>query len=149
MTSPSPTPPVPLGPVLLFDGECALCRSVMLLLVRWDRDGRLRGAALQGAAAQAYLRRHGLPTEDFDTLIWVPGWGGAEEGVRLVRTDGVVAALRAVSCRRARWVAGLIALWPRPVRDAAYRGVARGRRLLGAGPERDWPPVAWRGRFLD
>lgn len=142
-------PAVYVGPVLLFDGECALCRTLTGLLLRWDRSGALRLAALQGPAAQAYLRRHGLPTRDFDTLIWVPCWGETDDGRRLVRTDGVVAALRALGSRPARMAAWLLALWPRPLRDAAYRAVARGRTVLGGGRGRDWPPAAWRGRFLD
>ncbi len=146
---PMPMPEVPPGPVLLFDGECALCRAVVGLLLRADRAGTLRFAPLQGPAAQAHLRRHGLPTDDFDSLILVPDWGADDARVGLFRTDGVIAALRSLGSRPARTVAWLLARWPRPWRDAVYRGVARGRSVLGAGPGRGWPPAEWHGRFLD
>jgi predicted DCC family thiol-disulfide oxidoreductase YuxK len=135
------------GPVLLYDGECGLCRACVRLLLRADRAGRLRFAPLQGAAAQAWLRARGLPTEDFDTLLFVPEWPGTDAVEPLVRTDGALAA-----CAAAGGVAGALAglrHLPRPWRDAAYRGIARVRRrvLPAPGPDPRADP-RWSGRFL-
>src|SRR5688572_12325015 len=92
-----PTPSAaPGGPVLFFDGECGLCNRVVRLMLRLDRHGRLRFAPLQGAVAQEYLRRHGLPTHDFETLIYVPDWARRDRPDHLERTAGVLAALRAI-----------------------------------------------------
>ena len=127
----NPPPSAPPGPVLLFDGECGLCQRIVRLLLRLDGDARVRFAPLQGPAAQALLRARGLPLRDFDSLVWVPDWSGRESGDILVRTDGAIAALRACG-GMGRALAGLLAIFPAPWRDAGYRLVARWRyRIFG------------------
>ena len=138
----------PAGPVLLFDGECGLCHRIVRLLLRWDRGGRLRFAPLQGPAAQAYLRAVGLPTEDFDSLVFVPDWSRRDGAGFLRRTDGVIAALRAVG-GGARVVAGAGAVLPVGWRDAGYRVVARWRyRMFGTWRPRPLERAEWAARMM-
>ena len=116
------------GPVLLFDGECRLCVRCVRLLLASDRRGRLRFAPLQGEAAQSYLRERGLPTEDFDSAIFVPDWKLRLETGSLFRTDALLAATRAVG---GGWqLAGWLRFLPRTWRDLFYRWVARWRRHI-------------------
>jgi len=135
------------APVLLFDGECGLCQRIVRALLRRDRREVLRFASLQGPAAQAYLRDQGLPTEDFDSLVFVPNWSRPTHGDYRLRTDGALAALRAVG--GPPWAVALIAVWPAAWRDAGYRLVARWRyRIFGR-----WKPGVldrpeWSNRFL-
>ena len=137
------------GPVLFFDGECGLCHRLVRVLLRLDRAGRLRFAPLQGSAAQGYLRAHGLPTADFDTLIFVPEWNRRAEARPLVRTAGVIAALRSVGSRGARALAAGLALFPAAVRDAGYRAVGRWRyRIFGPWVPRPLAQPEWATRFL-
>lgn len=137
------------GPVLFFDGTCGLCQRIVRGLLRVDRAGRLHYGALQSPVAQAYLRSHGLPTEDFDSLIFVPEWTRRDRPEYLGRTAGVIAALRATGGTGARGVAGLLAMLPVRVRDAGYRGIARGRhRLFGPWQERPLHRPEWAGRFF-
>jgi predicted DCC family thiol-disulfide oxidoreductase YuxK len=147
-----PTPlqsPTRSEPVLFFDGECGLCNRIVRLLLRLDRRGTLRFAPLQGPNAQAYLRHHGLPLTDFNSLIFVPNWATRERPEFLFRTDGAIAALRAVGGVRATvlaWVRFLPAAW----RDALYKLVARWRyRLFGKWAACPLPRPEWRARFLD
>jgi len=137
------------GPVLFFDGECGLCNRVVRVLLRLDRRGALHFAPLQGASAQAYLRQHGLPTADFDSLIFVPNWATRDQPEFLQRTDGVVAALRAIGGIRGTtlaWIRFLPVSW----RDALYKIVARWRyRLFGEWVACPLPRPEWRTRFLD
>ncbi len=148
------------GPVLLFDGECGLCNRIVRGLLRLDRGGRLRFAPLQGPAAQAYLRAVGLPTEDFDSLVFVSDWARREGPARgdsggagaraayLLRTDGVIAALRAVG-GLAPALAGVLAIFPARWRDAGYRLVARWRyRMFGEWRPRPLARAEWAARFL-
>lgn len=138
----------PGGPVLLFDGTCGLCNRCVRLLLRLDRRGRLRFAPLQGAPAQAYLRRQGLAEEDFDSLVFVPDWSRPEPADYLRRTDGVVAALKACGgfgAALGRALGAVPATW----RDAGYRLVARWRyRLWGEWRPRPLARPEWAGRFL-
>lgn len=134
-------------PVLLYDGECGLCNACVRLLLRADRAGALRYAPLQSATAQEFLRRQGLPTEDFDTLIFVPDWDRPAPGRYLSRTDGVLAACAVAG----GWLGPLAELrvLPRGWRDAAYKLVARLRyRLLGKYQPSPLPEPEWEQRFL-
>ena len=137
------------GPVLLFDGECGLCRRVVRLLLRLDRGAGLRFAPLQGPAAQAFLRRHGLPATDFDSLVFVPDWAQRERPGFLLRTDGAMAALR--ECGGAgRALAVGLAIFPPTWRDAGYRLVARWRyRVFGEWKPRPLARAEWAARFLE
>jgi predicted DCC family thiol-disulfide oxidoreductase YuxK len=137
------------GPVLLFDDECGLCQAIVRLLRARDAAGRLRFAPLQGAAAQAWLRERGLPTEDFDTILFVDEWAERVRGPYRERTAGVIAALRALDRGSARTAADLLALVPGPLRDAGYRGVARVRkRIFGGGRPGAWRGPEWAGRIV-
>jgi predicted DCC family thiol-disulfide oxidoreductase YuxK len=139
----------PTGPVLFFDGECGLCNRVVRLLLRLDRHARLRFAPLQSEPAQAYLRAHGLPTLDFDTIIFVPDWNRRERPEYLLRSAGVIGALRAVSNSVTRLLAGLLGVFPASVRDAGYRWVGHWRyRIFGPWRPRPLPRPEWAERFL-
>ncbi len=136
------------GPVLLYDGDCGLCNRVVRLLLRLDRAERLRFARLQGEAGQAYLRAHGLPAADFDSLVFVPDWSRREQREFLLRTDGVIAALR-VCGGVATELAAVLEVVPVRWRDAGYRLVARWRyRIFGQWRPRPLARPEWAERFL-
>jgi predicted DCC family thiol-disulfide oxidoreductase YuxK len=141
--------PASNAPVLFFDGECGLCNRIVRLLLRLDRRGILRFAPLQGPTAQEYLRRHGLPLTDFDSLIFVPDWAARNQPEFLKRTDGVVAALRAIG-GAAGTILASIRFLPAAWRDALYRIVARCRyRLFGKWVACPLPRPEWQSRFLE
>jgi predicted DCC family thiol-disulfide oxidoreductase YuxK len=133
-------------PVLLYDGNCGLCSRVVRRLLRSDRAGRLTFAPLQGGPAQAYLRARGLPTEDFDSLIFVPDWSDPAGAAPLQRTDGALAAAAVVGggWKSITWLRVL----PAGFRDLFYRLIARTRYALfgeyRGSPLADLNP----GRFL-
>ena len=134
------------GPVLLYDGECGLCNRLVRRLLAVDSEGKLRFAPLQGPFAQAYLQAHGLPVADFSTLVFVPDWP-VSEAAPLLRTDGVIAALRAVG---RPGFASMLALFPRFLRDAGYKLVAKMRyAVFGPWKACPLPRPEWRARFLD
>ena len=136
------------GPVLLYDGDCGLCNRVVRLLLWLDRAERLRFARLQGEAGQAYLRAHGLPAADFDSLVFVPDWPRREQREFLLRTDGVIAALR-VCGGVATELAAVLEVVPERWRDAGYRLVARWRyRIFGQWRPRPLARPDWAERFL-
>lgn len=135
------------GPVLFFDGECGLCNRIVRGLLRLDSRGVLRYAPLQGPTAQTYLRAHGLPTEDFDSLVFVPDWARRDEAEFSMRTDGALAAARAVggAGRMLAWAQVIPAQW----RDAGYKLVARYRyQIWGEWTPRPLARPEWAARFL-
>lgn len=145
MTPAAPPAEVPSGPVLLYDGACGFCSATVQLVLRRDRRGTLRFAALQGAYARDLIARH-QELAGVDSLVW------AEPSARGER----VFVRSAASLRLARYLAGhwhlalLIWLLPRFLRDSAYDVVARHRHRLGGPAEACFvPPPEMRLRFLD
>jgi predicted DCC family thiol-disulfide oxidoreductase YuxK len=135
-------------PVLFYDGECGLCNFVVRFLLREDGPGRMHFAPLQSAPAEAYLRAQGLPTEDFDSLVFVPDWRRQEPGAYQLRTTGV---LRAADEIGGVWrVLSWLRVLPGWLRDPFYKLVARLRYVLFG--EFHGEPLAkskeWGGRFL-
>jgi predicted DCC family thiol-disulfide oxidoreductase YuxK len=136
-------------PVLLFDGECGLCNRVVRLLLRLDRTGRLFFAPLQGPAAQSYLLAQGLPTQDFSTIVYVPDWRRQDRRDFLLRTDGIVAALRTAG-GVGNFLGAALAVVPTACRDAGYKLVARWRyRVFGPWRACPLPKPEWKARFLE
>lgn len=132
---------------MLFDGECGLCQRVVRLLLRLDSGGRLSFAPLQSAPAQDFLRRHGLPTQDFDSVVFVPAWNPSVLVPYQVRTDGICAALAQLGRPWCYLAAGRHL--PRPVRDAAYRLIARSRHaIFGRARPAPLRRPDWDHRFL-
>ncbi len=137
----------PNGPVLLYDGTCGFCAESVQLVLRHDRAGTLRFAALQGELGTRVRTEH-PELEGVDSMVWMePGSGGAPGRV-LTRSD---AALRIARYLGGWWsLARLGQAVPRPLRDAAYDLVARHRhRLLAGGPACLVPGPEVRARFLD
>jgi len=138
------------GPVLLYDGNCGLCNRAVRFLLAIDRRGILRFSKLQGGPAQAWLRAHGLPAGDFESMVFVRDWSGGGDAGRdahALRTDALAAALEACGGpgRFLAWVRFI----PRPLRDGAYRLIARLRyRLFGGWSDRPLPRPEWEDRFI-
>jgi predicted DCC family thiol-disulfide oxidoreductase YuxK len=134
-------------PVLLYDGTCGFCAESVQFVLRHDRRGTLRFAALQGAFGTEVRARH-PELEGVDSVIWVdpPSDGGADRV--FVRSDAAI--------RVARYLGGwfklvrLGRLLPRFMRDGLYDTIARHRhRLLSNGPSCLIPAPEVRERFLD
>ena len=94
--------------VIVFDGVCALCSRWVRFLLRFDRAGRYRFAAMQGQQGSAMLRAHGLdPQEPMSFLLLDDAPGTAPARPRPVpeaTSYGTLAAalLALIGCRR-RW----------------------------------------------
>lgn len=116
--------------LVLIDGECNLCNATGMWVNLRDKKRRFRFQALQSEEGREVLEGHGLPTDDYDTMVLVEG------GKAYTRST---AALRIARRLRQPWplLYGFIIV-PKPLRDAAYRFVARNRhrwrRKRQAGP---------------
>jgi predicted DCC family thiol-disulfide oxidoreductase YuxK len=137
----------PPSPLLLYDGTCGFCAESVQLILRHDRAGTLRFAALQGATGIA-VRAANPGLDRVDSMVWVEPDPAGGPGRVHTRSD---AALRIARYLGGWWhLARVGRLLPRPLRDAAYDLVARHRhRLLSEGPACLVPPPDVRARFLD
>jgi predicted DCC family thiol-disulfide oxidoreductase YuxK len=128
-----------------YDGVCGLCNGFVLL--RRDREGRLRFAPLQGEAARELLTPHQVDPADLDTIYVIAGWRTPHERA-LARSKGVLHAVRELGGPLAS-AARLASIVPSPVADAVYRLLASGRyRVFGKFDRCPAPPPDWRSRFL-
>lgn len=138
---PSPRTADAEGPIVLYDGVCGLCDRWVQLVLRNDRRGRFRFAALQSDAGRALLEKSGLPPQALDSIVLVEG-------------DGVWRKSRAALRIARRMDAPWPLLWPlvivpRRVADLFYDLVAKNRyRIFGKLDACMIPPPEARARFL-
>ena len=60
-------------PTIVFDGLCPLCSTNARFILKHDRSGRFRLAAMQGEVGAALYRRFGIDPADPQSLILVEG----------------------------------------------------------------------------
>ena len=133
------------APVLLYDGVCGFCNGAVQTILKHDRRGVLRFAALQSAFGQAVLQRH-PELAGVDSVVFVERGPGVER----VHTRSA-ASLRVAAYLGGWWKLFLAArVLPAPVRDFFYDLVARYRyRFFGKYDACLLPPPEVRARFID
>jgi predicted DCC family thiol-disulfide oxidoreductase YuxK len=133
------------APVLLYDGVCGFCNKAVQTILKHDRRGEMRFAALQSEYGRAVLKRH-PELEGVDSVVLVERGPGGER----------VHARSAASLRVAAYLGGPWKLFlaariiPAPVRDFFYNLVARYRyRFFGKHDSCLLPPPEARARFIE
>ncbi|HYL46098.1 MAG TPA: DCC1-like thiol-disulfide oxidoreductase family protein [Candidatus Limnocylindrales bacterium] len=129
--------------MVFYDGHCALCHGTVVFVLKQDRSGELfRFAPLQGSKFSEEVapeRRAGLP----DSIVVQ-----TNDGALLVRSNAFLHILRRLGGVWKFW-AGIVAIFPRGLRDAVYNFIARIRYRV-FGTREDLCPVIppeQRGRF--
>ncbi len=130
------------GPVLFFDGECNLCNGAVQFVIRHDRNGVIRFAALQSVpgkvATTEVQKKYGRVP---DSIILL------EAGNYYVESD---AALHLTAYLDGGWkLLRYLRIFPRILRDFVYGIVSRNRyRWFGKRDECMIPTPALRSRFI-
>jgi len=140
-------------PILLYDGLCGLCHRLVQFILHRDRAAIFRFATLQSPLAARILTSHGANPTDLDTVYVVlnhdPGKDSQPAESLLARSDAVLFVLLQLGgiWRPFALVSRFI---PRPLRDLAYRVIARTRyRIFGRYNTCPLPIESTRARFLD
>ncbi len=111
--------------IVVFDGVCVLCSHWVGFVLRHDRHGLYKFAAMQTTIGRKLLAEHGLDPDDPTSFLLF------EQGRSYTDTDAIVRVLKSFG---GAWkiVSALIAFVPRFMRDPMYRWTARNRyRLFG------------------
>ena len=142
-------PPLPTGVlVVLYDGVCGLCNSLVRFLLARDHRAQFRFASLQGRLAADILGRHGRQvTPNLDTIYVVESLATGQE-----RLESKSAAVLALARRIGfPWsTLGILRIAPRFIRDFCYDLIARSRyRIWGKHDVCPIPRPEWRDRFLE
>lgn len=130
-----------MGAVVLFDGVCNFCNASINFIIEHDKTGYFKFAPLQSEIGEKLLVKHGIDTVETDSVILVEGekaYIHSEAALRIARRlDGAWS-----------WAFALRVI-PRPVRDLAYKLIARHRyRFFGRRDACMMPTPDIRARFL-
>lgn len=133
-------------PVLLYDGVCGFCNRSVRAIIRFDRHGALRFAALDSDFAREVVARH-PELADVDSMVYVEN-PGRPDGRAIVRSAASLAVYRYLGgAFRLLLLFGLI---PAKVRDWGYDRFAAVRyRVAGKYDTCPIPPPSVRARFID
>lgn len=127
--------------ILLFDGVCNLCNSIVQFTIKRDPKEKFKFASLQSESGQALLKKFGLPTDDFDSFVFINGdkyFLKSSAGLHVLKELGGVWKL---------FFAFII--FPRPLRDFVYNIIARTRyKLFGKRDTCMVPSPHLKQRFL-
>ena len=128
-------------PVLLFDGHCNFCNAWVKLIVNRDNAKKILFAPLQSPVGRKMLEEHQIDVNYIDSLVFFE-----EEGFSVSST----AALRIFSYLDG-WERHLqlLAILPRPFRDAVYHFMAKYRyKWFGRSEQCMIPTPELRERIL-
>ena len=128
-------------PILLFDGHCNFCNAWVRLIVNRDNTKKILFAPLQSPVGRKMLEEHQIDVNYADSLVFFE-----EEGFSVSST----AALRIFS-NLDGWERHLqlLAIVPRPIRDAVYNFIAKYRyKWFGRREQCMIPTPEVRERFL-
>lgn len=105
--------------IILFDGICNFCNQTVVFVLKRDRKGYFSFSSLQSNFGQNFLKAQGMPTHDFDSMIFVQG--------DKIYTESS-AALQITKHLSGLWpVFSVFLLIPRPIRDYVYRLISKNR----------------------
>jgi predicted DCC family thiol-disulfide oxidoreductase YuxK len=128
--------------IIVFDGVCVLCSRWVDFVLRRDLPGRYKFAAMQSASGRALLIEHGIDPDDPLSFLLLEGEKGYTD------TDAIVRILRSFGPAW-RFVALLVSIVPRFIRDPLYRWIARHRySMFGRRNECRLPTADVADRFL-
>ena len=129
--------------LVIYDGDCNLCATIVKFIIPRDRSGVIRFAALQSETARQWeaISSHPMPEDIRNTFIWI------ERGRIYIKST---AALRMVRRLSGVWpLLSIFLLIPTWVRDPFYTLVASNRYRWFGKRESCLVAVAeYRDRFL-
>lgn len=131
-----------IKPILLFDGVCTLCNSLVSFVIRRDPKGIFQFASLQSDTGQRLLLQQGLPTSQLNTFVLI-------EGSRYYTES--TAALHLFKKLGGLWTfLYLFIIVPRQLRDMVYHWIAKNRyKWFGKKEQCMLPTADIKDRFLD
>lgn len=59
--------------IILFDGVCNLCNGFVQFIIKRDPEAKFKFASIQSESGQSLLNKLGLPTNDFDSFVYIKG----------------------------------------------------------------------------
>ena len=115
-------------PIILYDGVCNLCTSSVQFVIQRDARKQFRFASLQSSVADKYL---GIQNQDrLASMVLIVG--------NQVYRQSTAALLTAKRLDGLWPILAIFLVIPRPIRDVAYRWVAKHRYHVLGKQEHCW-----------
>lgn len=129
------------SPIILFDGVCNFCNASVNFIIRQDKQGVFRFAALQSGAGQKLLAHYRLPQKEFASFVLIDAGKVYQKSSAGLKVYGKLPWYW--KWTQAFW------LTPKFIRDAVYDWVARNRyKWFGKKETCMMPTPEIRNRFL-
>jgi predicted DCC family thiol-disulfide oxidoreductase YuxK len=110
---------MPAGRVIVFDGFCHVCSGGVRFVLRHPVDPPYEMVPMQSERGRALLSAHGIDPEDPTTFLVLDG------GRAMTESDGCIHVATELGGIWSLAAAGRVV--PKPLRDWAYRVLARNR----------------------
>jgi predicted DCC family thiol-disulfide oxidoreductase YuxK len=131
------------NPLLLYDGDCAICNRAVQWVLQHDRRAVFYFAPLQSELGKKQLSQHQLSYLQLDTLVLVANTKAYTHTNAVIEIGNQLGSIYRVF--------NILHIIPRFLRDAAYRYFAANRyKWFGYVDEQCIIPKAeWKNRFLE
>ena len=128
-------------PIILFDGVCNYCNSIVNFIIRQDKQKKFFFAPLQSKAGQQLLLEYQLPHVNFDSFVLI------DQNKAWLRSTASLQVFKKLPWYW-KWTQIFWAV-PAFLRDAVYNLVARNRyKWFGKKESCMIPTPELRARFL-
>jgi predicted DCC family thiol-disulfide oxidoreductase YuxK len=109
----------PSKPVILFDGVCNYCNSMVQFIIRHDKQQKFLFAPLQSDAGRQLLQAYQLPEKDFNSFVLI------DQNKTYLRSSASLQVLKKLPLywkwTQVFWIVPLF------IRDGIYNFIARNR----------------------
>lgn len=129
-------------PVILFDGVCNLCSSIVQFVIERDRNDAFRFASLQSDFGRSVLKKFNLPADSFNSFILY------NAGKVYTKSGGALQVAKQLS---GAWpLLYIFIILPSIIRDGVYNIIAGNRYKWFGKKEACWiPSPELKIKFLD
>lgn len=128
--------------VILFDGVCNLCSSVVQFVIKHDKKNVFQFASLQSGVGQSLLAKFNLPTNNFNSFILYKN--------KKIFTKSTAALMVAKELSGGWSLLYYFIVIPAFIRNPVYNVIADNRYRWFGKKEACWlPSPDLRARFLD
>ena len=129
-------------PIILFDGVCNYCNSMVNFIIRQDKKKQFLFSPLQSLPARELLQKHELPVKDLDSFVLI------DKGKMHLRSTASLNVFRKLpwywKWTQVFWIV------PKFLRDAVYNVIAKNRyRWFGRKEKCMIPTAELKHRFLN
>ena len=129
------------NPIILFDGVCNLCNGAVQFVIKNDKKGQFRFAALQSDIGIELSKKYNLPTETMNTFVAII------DDKSYTRSTAALEVARLLGGPFA--VAYVFIVIPSFIRDGIYDWISKNRyRWFGKKESCMVPTPELRERFL-